>query len=166
MHILSVYKQLTFVVCIACLAKTACFAAEPELKSGIDKSNFDLSLKPGDDFYNFVNGEWIKRNPIPPEYGRWGAFPKLRDDNLAALREILEELVNTKEGLNEERTKLRDFYETAMDEETIRKLGMSPLEPSLKRIDGIKSKNDLIVEAGRLREHGIATLFSFFVEQD
>ena len=55
-------------------ARTA--SAEP-LKSGIDRANFDTSVKPGDNFYEYVNGEWIKQNPIPPEYSRWGAFPKL-----------------------------------------------------------------------------------------
>ena len=63
--------------------------AEEPRKSGIDRANFDMSVKPGDDFYNYVNGEWIKKNPIPPEYSRWGAFPKLRDDNLIALHDIL-----------------------------------------------------------------------------
>src|SRR4029078_4184977 len=118
-------------------------AAEPALKRGIDRSTFDMSVKPGDDFYQHVNGEWIKHNPIPPEYSRWGAFPKLRDDNLIALHEILEELVNKKDELNEEQTRLRDFYQTAMDEAAVQKLGMLPLEPSLKRIDAITTQNDL-----------------------
>jgi putative endopeptidase len=162
----AVHALLVFALCIACLLQPPLFAAEPALKSGIDKANFDHSVKPGDDFFQHVNGEWIKHNPIPPEYSRWGAFPKLRDDNLIALHEILEELVNTKEDLNEERTKLRDFYQTAMDEAAVQKRGMSPLEPALKRIDSIKSKNDLIAEVARLREDGIGTLFSFYVDQD
>ena len=54
-----------------------CCAAEVELKSGIDRSTFDTAVKPGDDFFQYVNGEWIKRNPIPPEYSRWGAFPQV-----------------------------------------------------------------------------------------
>ena len=65
---------------------------EPQLKSGVDKANFDTSVKPGDDFFEYVNGTWIKKNPIPPEYSRWGAFPKLRDDNLLALKQIVEGL--------------------------------------------------------------------------
>src|SRR4051812_19207322 len=65
-------------------------AEDAPLKSGIDVSNFDTSVKPGENFYLHVNGNWIKRNPIPPEYSRWGAFPQLRDDNLTALREILD----------------------------------------------------------------------------
>jgi putative endopeptidase len=162
----ALHPFLAFSLCITCLLQPPSVAAQPALKSGIDKANFDQSVKAGDDFFQHVNGEWIKHNPIPPEYSRWGAFPKLRDDNLIALHEILEELVGTKEELNEERTKLRDFYQTAMDEAAVQKIGMSPLKPALKRIDSVQSKNDLIAEVARLRENGIATLFSFYVEQD
>ena len=143
-----------------------CSAADLVLKSGIDRSTFDLSVKPGDDFFQYVNGNWIKQNPIPPEYSRWGAFPKLRDDNLIALREILDDLSKQTEGLSDERSKLREFYRTAMDEAAIQRLGASPLKPSLQRISKIKSSHDLIVEIGRLRATGINALFSFSVEQD
>src|SRR5438552_1013602 len=68
-------------------------AVDPPFKSGIDRSTFDTSVKPGDNFYQYVNGNWIRSNPIPPEYSRWGAFSKLRDDNLAQLHDILEDLV-------------------------------------------------------------------------
>src|SRR6478752_10028708 len=98
-----IYLSLALGICSASLNALTCSAADLVLKSGIDRSNFDLSVKPGDDFYQYVNGTWIKQNPIPPEYSRWGAFPKLRDDNLLALREILDELPKQKTDLSEER---------------------------------------------------------------
>ena len=49
-------------------------AKEPELKSGIDRATFDTNIKPGQDFYQYVNGAWIKNNPIPAEYSRWAPF--------------------------------------------------------------------------------------------
>jgi len=130
------------------------------LKSGVDRSGFDLSVKPGDDFFQHVNGTWIKRNPIPPEYSRWGSFPKLRDDNLIALREILDDLPKQKAALSDERRKLRDFYRTAMDEAEIQRLGASPLKPSLQRIGKIESQKELVTDIGRLRATGIDTLFN------
>ena len=48
-------------------------ADPPALASGIDPVTFDTSVRPGDDFFQYVNGTWIKNNPIPPEYSRWGA---------------------------------------------------------------------------------------------
>src|SRR3954465_12062559 len=119
-------------------------------KSGIDRHNFDPSVSPGDDFYEYVNGTWIKENPIPPEYGRWGAFPKLRDDNLTTLREILEGLGKDARPRNDEERKLRDFYRTAMDEQAVEKAGALPLRPWLKRIDEINNRDGLTTEVGRL----------------
>ena len=66
-------------------------SAKP-LAAGFDRSNFDSSIKPGEDFFQYVNGNWVKQNPIPAEYSRWGMFMKLRDDNLIAQRQILEDL--------------------------------------------------------------------------
>src|SRR5437867_7765122 len=74
------------------LFSSAAFAAAPPLKSGIDLSNFDTSVKPADDFFQYVNGNWIKKNPIPAEYSRWGAFQQLRDENLIRLRQLVEGL--------------------------------------------------------------------------
>jgi putative endopeptidase len=141
-------------------------AAAPTLKSGIDRKTFDMSVKPGDDFFQYVNGQWIKENPIPPEYSRWGAFPKLRDDNLIALREILEGLEKVPASLDENRRKLRDFYQTAMNEKKVQQLGSSPLDELMKQIDSVDSADKVIVEAARLRHVGISTLFSFYVDQD
>jgi putative endopeptidase len=144
-----------------------CRGAETTLKSGIDRSNFDTSVKPGDGFYNYVNGKWIERNPIPPEYSRWGAFPKLRDDNLLALREILEDLDKQSTPLDAERRKLRDFYKAAMDEANIEKLGATPLKEPLAKIAVVDdSTKSLATEAGRLREIGVAALFNMYVDQD
>jgi putative endopeptidase len=166
MHSRSMRWALALSLSLVWYVGAACPAAETALKSGIDRSTFDMSVKPGEDFFQYVNGEWNKRNPIPPEYSRWGAFPKLRDDNLVALHEILDDLVKQKEALSDERTKLRDFYRTAMDEPAIQKLGASPLKPSLERIGKINSKDELIAEVARLRMNGVDSLFSFYVEQD
>jgi putative endopeptidase len=151
---------------IACFSCPFSAFAEPALKSGIDRANFDTSVKPGNNFYEYVNGNWIKQNPIPPEYSRWGAFPKLRDDNLVALHEILKGLSNSSDSLSEEEQKLRNFYRAAMDEKAIEKLGATPLDVPLKKVDDVRDAKSLIVEIGRLHTIGIGALFSFSVSQD
>jgi len=65
-------------------------ATEPP---AIDPANMDLRAKPGDDFYQFANGGWLERNPIPPEYSRWGSFQELIERNYATLHQILDESV-------------------------------------------------------------------------
>src|SRR5580698_5217215 len=105
-------------LCVSCAMGSglAARAAERELKSGIDRSTFENAVKPGENFFLYVNGSWLKNNPIPPEYSRWGAFPKLQDDNLKALRAILDGLEKETGSADADTQKLRDFYKTAMDE--------------------------------------------------
>ena len=90
-----------------CEAKDA--VKEPSLSSGIDSAGFDTSVKPGDDFFQYVNGGWIKNNPIPAEYSRWGAFSKLRDDNLVILRDIVDGLSKKNDPLDGQRAKVARF---------------------------------------------------------
>jgi putative endopeptidase len=159
-------SRIVFLTLVALAFLTESRADDSALKSGIDRSNFDTSVKPGDDFYMHVNGKWIERNPIPPEYSRWGAFPKLRDDNLLALRTILEDLEKQTPPLDSERKKLRDFYKAAMDEASIEKAGATPLKAPLEKIAAVDSTKSLIAEAGRLRDIGISVLFNMYVDQD
>ena len=122
-------------------------AVEKPRESGIDPANFDKSIKPGDDFFDYVNGNWNKQNPIPPEYSRWGAFPKLRDDNLNALHQIVEGL-SQKNSLDENERKIRDLYATAMNEAKLQEEGAKPLEPELAKIAAINSRDELIAVVG------------------
>src|SRR5580658_348386 len=57
----------------------------------IDPANMDLTTRPGDNFYQYVNGNWIRNNPVPPSKTRWGSFDELREANLVRLRSLLEE---------------------------------------------------------------------------
>jgi putative endopeptidase len=160
--------RLLLGLCACCALPTGvpCAAGEAVLKSGIDRSTFEPSVKPGDNFYLYVNGNWIKHNPIPPEYSRWGAFPKLRDDNLLALRELLDDLAKESGPLDADRRKLRDFYKTAMDEARLEAAGASPLAGALEKIAQIKGHKELITELARLHMAGNTALFGFAVEQD
>lgn len=160
------FQRLALCACLTWTHATVCRAADATLKSGIDRSTFDTSVKPGDDFFEYVNGEWIKQNPIPPQYSRWGAFSKLRDDNLVALHTILDDLAKQADPQSDERRKLRLFYLTAMDEAAIERQGADPLKDSLAQIAAIDSAEELVAELGRLRAVGISALFSAGVEQD
>jgi putative endopeptidase len=141
-------------------------AAETALGSGIDRANFDTSIKPGQDFFQYVNGGWIKSNPIPAEYSRWGAFAELHDDNLMELRKLVDDLATQSEPLDANRRKLRDFYRTAMNEEKLQQQGVAPLAGELQKIAAIQNRDDLIAELGHLRSRGVSSLFSFYVDQD
>jgi putative endopeptidase len=162
-----ILRPLVAIVFCSLLTSGVARAADNSASSsGIDRSTFDSSVKPGDNFFLYVNGNWIKHNPIPPEYSRWGAFPKLRDDNLAALRTILEDLTKSTSPLDADSQKLRDFYRTAMDETKLEAEGAKPLQPTLDEIAKVTSPQELIAEAARLHVAGTPALFRMMVAQD
>src|SRR5215471_14128861 len=61
----------------------------------LDPKNMDTSVKPQNDFYLYANGGWLKRNPVPPEYARWGSLEQLTEKNIDAMRQITEKAANT-----------------------------------------------------------------------
>src|SRR6267378_6655913 len=87
----------------------------------IDPSNMDTSVKPGDDFFSYANGAWIKRTEIPPEYSRWGSFNELIERNNDALHAIAEKASKTQvdPNLAPETQKVGDYYVSGMDEQSI-----------------------------------------------
>ncbi|HEY4271020.1 MAG TPA: M13 family metallopeptidase [Candidatus Udaeobacter sp.] len=129
----------------------------------IDSSNFDTSVKPGDDFFLYANGGWIKRTEIPPEYTRWGSFNELIERNNDALHAIAEKAQNTNVDprMAPETQKTRDFYASGMDEKTIEASRTKPLDNEFKAIDGINDRAALQKEIAHLHSMGISVLFNF-----
>lgn len=134
----------------------------------IDKSNMDLTKNPGDDFYNFASGTWIKNNPVPAKETRWGSFNLLRDFNINALKTILAESANNKKAVaGSVEKRVGDFYMAGMDSITIEKLGYSPIKPDLDKLNQISDLNGIINHAANMRTYGGGSpFFSFFVGQD
>lgn len=133
----------------------------------IDPNDFDTSVKPADDFFQFVNGGWMKRTPIPQEESRWGSFVILRVEVEKQLKEILDELVGGgREPLAPEARKVRDFYNVAMDAEKANRLGNAPLSELFAKIDSVHDHEGLVRAVGYLQRRGICAWWSPSVEQD
>jgi putative endopeptidase len=134
----------------------------------IDPANMDLSIKPGDDFYDYANGNWIKNNPVPAKETRWGSFNVLIQNNTDRLLSLLQE-VSSAPGQPKGSLKQRvgDLYASGMDSLAIEKLGYTPIQPDLQRIDNIADLNGVINELVYQRTHGEGSpLFRFDVGQD
>ena len=142
----------------------------------LDPKNMDTSVDPGKNFFLYANGAWLKNNPIPPEYSRWGSFNELIEKNNDALHQIAEKAANetaqtagqsapAKTGDQDLRT-VGDFYASGMNQEEIEKTGTQPLQEELQRIEGIKTKEDLAKEIGHLHSIGVTGLFGFYSDQD
>ena len=132
----------------------------------IDPANMDLTINPGDNFYLYVNGNWIKNTPIPASKTRWGSFDKLSDESSNALKGLLENAAAYK-GTNSLMKRVGDYYASSMDTATIEKLGYKPIKPYLDKIATIKTKADVISMVAYLRSHAIASpLINIGVRQD
>src|SRR6266513_1828270 len=134
----------------------------------LDANNRDSSVKPGDDFFLFANGNWIKQTEIPPEYSRWGAFNELIERNNDALHTIAKKASQTQVDpkLAPETQKVGDYYASGMDEQAIEAMRTKPLQAELNRIDVIKDRQDLLAEIAHLHSIGVNAFFNFGAGQD
>jgi putative endopeptidase len=127
----------------------------PEKKKYIDPSNMDLSIRPGDNFYLYANGTWIKNNPVPASKTRWGSFDDLREANLKRLRTLLESAA-AGAAADPKQQKIGDFYTSGMDSAGLEHLGYQPIQADLARIEAIDEVPALLQEIAYERSHGIA----------
>jgi putative endopeptidase len=114
---------------------------------GIDMAAIDKSVRPGDDFYNYANGSWLKRTEIPADQARWGSFNILNLEAQTRTRGLLENAVKSGKAGSEER-KVGDFYAAFMDEKTIEGKGIAPLKSQIDAIAAIADKKALAREIG------------------
>ena len=156
-------------LCIVTMQASAQHDSKPVKKPVfIDKSGMDLTKNPGDDFYNYASGTWIKNNPVPAKETRWGSFNLLRDFNITAVKTILAESAsNKKAAAGSVEKRVGDFYMAGMDSLTIEKLGYSPIKPDLEKVNQISDLNGIINHAATMRTYGGGSpFFGFFVGQD
>jgi putative endopeptidase len=138
-------------------------------KKFIDPANMDPTVKPGDDFFEYANGGWMKTNTIPAKETRWGSFNILNDDNKKKLQGIVKEVsaksASAPKGSIQQR--VGDLYASAMDTMSIEKRGFTPIQADLQRIDAINSIDGVVNEIVFERANAIGSpLFSFGVRQD
>lgn len=145
------------------------FAQKRESKTAmkyIDKSNMDLNVRPGDNFYLYANGNWLKKNPVPDSKTRWGSFDVLRLNSSERLRKLAEE-ASANPSKNSIYQRVGDFYASAMDSAAIEKLGYSPIKQQLQKLDTLSDKKEVLNEIASLRTIGVGgLLYGFYVGQD
>lgn len=135
----------------AALATTACKQSEAKKGVGIDLANIDSSAAPGNDFFQFANGSWIKANPIPNDQSRWGTFNILGDNNRKNLRGLAEEAAaKTGAAKGSPEQMVGDFWFTAMDTVSIEKAGAEPIKGDMSTIDGLKDMKSVLEYVSRL----------------
>ncbi len=128
--------------------------------------NIDSTVKPGADFFDYANGGWIKKNPIPGEQSSWGIGNLVIEENLLRLREISEKSAAIKAEKGSSDQKIGDFWKLAMDTVKLEADGLKPLKPYLDKIDAITDIPSLLATVAEFKKMGSSTLFSDYVGQD
>lgn len=109
---------------------------------GLMLQDFDTSVRPQDNFYDYVNGNWMKTATIPSDKSSWGSFNKLREDTDNNSLTILNSLLNDKFAPGSEGKKIQDLYATYMDMDKRNADGIAPIKADLAKIDAIKNMAD------------------------
>ena len=129
-------------------------------------TNIDTTVKPGDDFFMYANGGWIKKTPIPGAESGWGIGNLVREENYSRLKKINEDAVASKSASGTINQKIGDFWTSAMDTVAINKVGLAPLKFDLDKITAIKNTDDLLKISAELQTKGVECLFNNYVAQD
>ncbi|WP_394390045.1 M13 family metallopeptidase [Shewanella woodyi] len=157
------------------LGLAACSSNEPSVPevqsksmiSGVEKVNFDTSVRHQDDFYYSVNGHWLANTPIPDDKSNYGAFSVLYERSQKALKQIIDDAAskpNKLDGSSEQ--KVGDFYNSYMNSDIVEQLGISPLSEQLSDISLAKDYDDIVSLMGGLLLNGVQIPFGFYVNND
>ncbi len=125
-------------------AETATGPAQAPI-SGVDLAGMDTSVRPGDDFFAYVNGTWVKETEMPADKARYGLFNILRDESQDAVRAIIEKSATGDFAKGTDEQKVGDLYSSFLDWDTRNARGLEPLQPELDRINAISSRDELAV---------------------
>jgi len=133
----------------------------------INRANFDTTVKPSDNFFQYVNGNWIKNNAVPASEARWGSFNIANDTNVSRVHKILIAAAAEKnKAAGSVQQKAGDYYSMALDSDKLNKDGITPLNDEFARINAITDNNSLWKESARLMTMGTNVMFRFGVGQD
>ena len=141
-------KQVTTAL-LATICLTAAFAsAQTSVTHGVDPSSIDHSVKPGDNFYLYANGDWIQRTTIPADRVAVGTFSILADRADKQVAAIIADAAKSKPAPNTDAGRIANLYHAYMDESAIEQHGLSAIKPELDRIATIKTQHDLAQALG------------------
>lgn len=152
---------------IAILMSLLSFAAcGPKGAPALDLTDLDTSVSPKVDFYQYSTGGWQAKNPLRPEFSRYGSFDALREQAQKNLNEMFESMATLEAERGSVEQKISDLYKMALDSTTRNKLGAEPIQPYIAEIQAVTSRDELAALLGRMALVQEGGFMGFGVEAD
>lgn|SRR5574344_172251 len=148
------------------LAMLASCQQRGEKVPAIDKTDMDLTVAPGKDFYKYADGGWQQKNPLKPEFARYGTFDALRENNVKNLNDLFSSMTTMKVKKGSVEQKIVDLYKEGLDSTRLNAEGNKPVLPYVKQIYSAGSKAELVKEIAELNKTGDGGFFSIGVAAD
>ncbi|OGU54202.1 MAG: hypothetical protein A2V66_11650 [Ignavibacteria bacterium RBG_13_36_8] len=146
---------------------SACSSNKTSKDRGFDLSNIDTTISPQEDFYHYAVGNWVKNNPLPDAYSRWGTFEQLYEESYVVLKKVLEDASTVTGAEKGSVTQLAgDFFASGMDSIKIETAGIEPVKHFFEKVESISGKDDFINTVAEFHKSSINTLFFFFSSSD
>src|SRR5664279_3310579 len=150
-------------VCVSC---NQLDTGKVDEKKFLDLASIDSSVKPGDNFYLYVNGRWVNKTKIPASQSGVGGFTDLYYETQDVLHHLLDSLSKANLTSGSIQQKVGDYYASGMDSATIDKRGLEPLKPYLAKIAGLANSSAIIQFAAELQTEGLNGLFNVNIGPD
>ncbi len=158
--------SISLIALKSCSKKDAEEANETMAIKALDRANMDTAVAPGEDFFAYANGGWMKNNRIPDDKSRYSAFDELNDANMENLKSLMEEAANVKAADGSIMKKIGDFYAAGMDTAAIEAAGITPLSEDFAKIDAIRTVEDIQNHLAYMHSETIFPMFNIFSGQD
>ena len=155
-------KIILFAATMACM--TAC--QNTPKTPALDMANFDLSVAPNADFYEYATGGWQKNNPLKPEYARYGSFDILRDNNEKRINELFSGMTQQKAEPGSVEQKISDLYKMGLDSVRLNAEGAAPIKAAVDGILAIGDRSQLTAAVARLHSSIANPFFGVGVQSD
>ncbi len=133
-------------------------SAQSNLSSGIDLKNLDTSVKPGDDFYEYAAGGWLKTHPLDAEHSSNGAFTDLYEQNQKRIQDIILQYASKPQAKGTLEQKIGSLYNLAMDSARLNREGWNPIKPTLNKIAAVRNLKEYQLVTAELDRNGESTM--------
>ena len=151
---------------IALSSLSTASVAQAAQRSGIDLTDLNQQVKPGEDFYDYACGGWMQKNPLPAAYSRYGSFDRLAEDNNKRINVILKELQEKTYPQGSVEQKLSDLYKLAMDSARREQDGLTPVMGLIQKMESAKTTAQLFDIQLEMMPYGDSEFFRAYIGAD